>query len=76
MKKLRLRRVGHVPDGDAAGGGRVSPVWSLPPIRGPYVGLCRAMGYSSQSDSCWLCGLNELPDLSELQFLHLLKSYT
>ena len=54
----------------------VSPVCSLPPIIGPYVGLCRAMGYSSQSDSCWLCGLDELPDLSELQFLHLLKSYT
>ena len=76
MKKLKFRRVGHVPEGDAAGGGRVSSVWPLSPITGPYAGLCRAMGYSSQSDSCWLCGLNELPDLSELQFLHLLKRYT
>lgn len=54
---------------------RVSLV-SLSSITHPCIGLCRAKGDSSHSDSCGLCGSNSLPDLSEFQELHLFKGYT
>ena len=74
MEKLRLRRAGHVPEGMQQGASESVQSALYVPSQAPTLGC--AVGCSSHSDSCWLCGSNKLPDLSEFQFLRLFKGYT